>query len=84
MSTKLQPKEINTAYLAEVFTIQELRGNLNKYIEVGNQQRGIVIHPNGDVKVLNTGRHKVLSAWQRLSGKGIGLVTGVYLSLIHI
>jgi len=78
MNTKQQPKERENTNLARIVSIQELPGRLGKYLEVGSQQNGIVIYPNGEVQVLGAGRHKVLSAWSRLRGGGIGLITGVY------
>jgi hypothetical protein len=78
MNKKQEPSQMNNATQARVFSIQELPGRFGKYIEVGNQEQGIIIHPNGEAQVLQPGRHKVLSTWDRLRGKGIGLITGVY------
>ena len=60
---------------AKAYGLDELDGRLGKWLEVPAGRQGVVIK-NGVPKTLSPGRHRVLSTFERLRGKGLGLQVG--------
>ena len=63
--------------LGRVFHLKELPGWLGKRIQVPPGRLGVAIDKEGTVRTFPTGSHQILSAWQRLLGKGVGLQVGL-------
>jgi len=62
--------------LARYYRLEELRGFISKSLDVPPGRQGISINPHGKVSTYPPGRHKVISAWDRLRGRGAGLLAG--------
>lgn len=69
-------KESTSVPLGRVFRLKELPGWLGKHMEVPAGRLGVVIHSNGTIKTFPAGRHRVLTAFERLRGLGSGLLAG--------
>ncbi len=59
--------------LGQAYRIKQLRGWLGKRLDVPAGYQGVVLFNDGTVRVLPSGKQIVLNAWQRLTGKGVGL-----------
>ncbi|MCU0484848.1 MAG: SPFH domain-containing protein [Anaerolineales bacterium] len=66
----------NTSPLGKAFYLTSLHGRLSKTLDVPVGRTGIVILRSGQVRTYPAGIHTVLSAWERLLGKGEGLIAG--------
>jgi hypothetical protein len=68
----------NFVPMAKIVHPAEWSGRFNKHLIVPPARQGIVIHPDGSSLILNEGKTRILSFWQRLNGAGIGLQTGFF------
>lgn len=66
--------------LGRVLRLKDLEGWADKFLVVPPERLGVVIYPNGEVRSFPPGRHKILSALDRLQGKSVGLQAG-YITL---
>lgn len=71
--TSYQPQSFP---LARAFRFKELLGWIGKSLEVPPGRLGVVVTKDGKGRTLPTGRHRLLTAFQRLRGRGIGLAAG--------
>jgi len=62
--------------LGKSFQINELAGRASKYLNVPPGRQGVVIRRDGWAPLYPPGSHRVLTAWQRLRGLGVGLHAG--------
>ena len=62
--------------LARAFRLKELPGWIGKSLEVPPGRLGVVLAADGKGRTLPPGRHRLLTAWQRLRGRGVGLAAG--------
>lgn len=62
--------------LACAYHLKELRGLIGKSMEVPGARLGVVIYPGGKVGTFPPGKHRILTAFQRLRGLGVGLRAG--------
>ena len=76
MLTQEKNKASATTPLGRVFRLRELPGWVGKHIEVPPGRLGVVIHPDGTVQTRPTGRHRLLTALERLRGRGAGMLAG--------
>ena len=74
MSQSLTPPTPPAA--GRAFALSELPGLLGKTLETPPDAQGVVIYSGGQARLLPAGRHTVLSAIERLQGKGAGLRAG--------
>ena len=59
-----------------VFRIKELSGWLGKRLVVPPGYHGIALNDPGKARLFPPGEHRVLTAWERLRGRGAGLRAG--------
>ncbi len=62
--------------LGRIFRLKDLPGWLGKRFRVPSDRLGVAIFSNGTVRTFPPGEHRILSALQRLQGKGFGLQVG--------
>lgn len=70
-----QPSAANLP-LGRTFRLEDLPGRISKKLVVPPGRLGVVIYPDGSSRTFPPGEHRLLSAWQRLQGKGIGMTVG--------
>jgi hypothetical protein len=66
----------NNFPLAIVIPIKELKGWLGKRLIIPSQRLGVVIDAGNDVITFPSGSHSLVSPWERLSGKAVGMRVG--------
>jgi len=62
--------------LGRAFRLKEIPGWLNKYLDVPPGRRGVAIDAAGRARTFLPGRHRLLSFWERVRGRGVGLLAG--------
>jgi len=76
--SKTAANEIEQQALVAVFHTHQLKGRLQKILEVPAGHKGISIVRNRNIKNYPPGKHYVLSGLQRILGDGAGLLAGYY------
>ena len=66
----------NNIPAGKAFTISELSGKLNRYLEVPPGRTGVVVFADGKTRILPPGKHRILTWGERLAGEGAGLKAG--------
>jgi hypothetical protein len=62
--------------LGRAFRLKELKGSIEKWINVPPGRMGVVVEADGAERTLAPGYHRLLTVYQRLRGQGVGLAAG--------
>ena len=77
MIDKTKPSTTSTNPSGRVFYLKDLPGWWGKHLQVPPGRTGVAIDQQGKVRTFPPGNHRLLSTWERLLGKGVGLRVGL-------
>jgi len=69
-------KQPTAVPLGRAFHLKELKGYFEKWIDIPPGRTGVVLDADGNGRTLAAGRHRLLTVYQRLRGRGVGLAAG--------